>query len=52
MDELMRVYWHPGDRSWSVESRADVSSSWVHYDGSENQLDELLDLARDIMTGG
>lgn len=49
---LIEVIWNESQRSYVVKARASIESDWNYYDGDEDQIDELLALARDVMTGG
>jgi hypothetical protein len=51
-DELMSVSWDADGRTWAVAARASANSGWANWEGTEDELDELLALARDVMTGG
>lgn len=51
-EELIKVTWHPKDRTWTVGARASSQSEWSIFDDAEDQLDELLGIARDVATGG
>lgn len=52
MELLMEVRWDPANCRWSVSSRAHGAAGWVTHDGAEDELDDLLALARDTITGG
>jgi hypothetical protein len=50
--ELMRVYWDDKTREWEVYARSNPGADWSVWDGTEDELDALLALGRDTMTGG
>jgi hypothetical protein len=50
--KVAEVHWCEETRSWTVQARAGEGSGWTHYDGHEGELDDLLAIARDTMTGG
>lgn len=50
--KLMEVHWCEETRTWTVQARAGEGSPWADWDGAEDDLDDLLSLARDEMTGG
>jgi hypothetical protein len=52
MEPLIEVYWDEDLRRYSVSARASKDHSWATYEGNENEVDELLAIARDTMTGG
>lgn len=52
MEKLVEIYWDPDTRRYSVSSRSGKDQGWATYEGSETEFDELLALARDIVTGG
>jgi hypothetical protein len=49
---LMEVYWNPASESWSISSREHGNATWVTHEGRADELDDLLSIARDVMTGG
>jgi hypothetical protein len=49
---LIEVDWDPEAHWYTVRARADESQSWGHFDGPEEDVDILLSIARDTMTGG
>lgn len=49
---LIRVTWLPASGQWDVEARPAIGQEWVSHQGGESELDSLLSLARDIVTGG
>lgn len=49
---LIEVIWNPTQRSYCVKARASSQSEWNYFDGDETELDSLLAIARDVMTGG
>jgi hypothetical protein len=54
--KVLEVHWVPERREWEVQVRA-VSDdgepdAWASYDGAESELDQLLGIARDTITGG
>lgn len=49
---LIEVIWNPSQRSYVVKARASSQSDWNYFDGDEEELDDLLSIARDCMTGG
>jgi len=51
-DDLIIVAWCEEKRSYRVSARASHDDDWSLFEGDENELDELLSLARDVMTGG
>lgn len=52
MERLIEVYYDPDIQRYSVSSRADVDQPWATYEGNDTEIDELLSIARDTMTGG
>ena len=51
--DLMIVSWDPDTEVWEVSARADgESDSWSAWEGNDDELDTLLSLGRDVMTGG
>lgn len=52
MERLIEVYYDPDIRRYSVSSRASQHDPWVTYEGADTEVDELLSVARDTMTGG
>jgi hypothetical protein len=52
MEPLIEVYWDENLRRYSVSARASKDHAWATYEGSETEVDELLAIARDTMTGG
>jgi hypothetical protein len=51
--QLMTVWWDDVDKGWTVSARPDGSvEDWSTWDGDESELDALLSLGRDVMTGG
>jgi len=52
MEELMTVMWSPYYQEWHVCARSSVSDGWSVFEGAEDELDTLLSLARDVVTGG
>jgi hypothetical protein len=51
-EQLIEVEWHTEDRRWTVRARATEMDSWSVWMGSEDELDQLLSVARDVATGG
>lgn len=49
---LMEVIWNESQRSYVVKARASSQSDWNYFDGGEDELDTLLGIARDVITGG
>lgn len=52
MERLIEVYFDPDTRRYSISSRASAEDCWATYEGSEIEVDELLAIARETMTGG
>jgi len=52
MERLIEVYYDPDTCRYSISSRASAEHVWATYEGSDTELDELLAIARDTMTGG
>lgn len=52
MEKLIEVYWDPNNGTWSVSSRPHGKADWVTLIGAEGELDTLLSIARDVVTGG
>jgi hypothetical protein len=52
MEQLIEVYYDPEVRRYRISSRASEDQPWATYEGNETELDELLAIARDTMTGG
>lgn len=50
--QLMTVEYDEGSDLWTVHSRPAEGRPWVRYEGLSTELDNLLGLARDVMTGG
>ena len=50
--ELIKVFWEPDRRLWMVFAREGRGKGWATYEGSETELDTLLAMARDLVTGG
>lgn len=52
-DELMTVRWDEDTRRWTIDARAGADvDAWSSFEGDESELDTLLGLGRDIITGG
>lgn len=51
-EELIQVDWYPRTRQYVVKARASAENGWNYYEGNEDEIDELLGIARDVMTGG
>jgi len=51
-EKLMEVEWDPERGLWSVAARSHGEADWSMFEGGESELDTLLSLARDVMTGG
>jgi hypothetical protein len=49
---LVEIDWDPEAHWYVMRARADESQSWGGVDGPEEDVDILLGLVRDIMTGG
>lgn len=49
---LMTVEWHEEDRTYTLGARADKSDEWVTMLFEEEEVDTMLGMGRDIMTGG
>lgn len=49
---LIEVIYNASQRSYVVKARASIESDWSYFEDTEDQIDELLALARDVMTGG
>jgi hypothetical protein len=49
---LIEVFWAPTTRQYKVYARTSGDDDWSRFDGDENEVDTLLSLARDVMTGG
>lgn len=49
--KLAEVHWCEETRSWTVQARSGEGAAWVDWDGDDGDLDALLELARDEMTG-
>lgn len=52
MERLIEVYYDPDIQRYSISSRASEDQGWATHEGNETELDTLLALARDTMTGG
>lgn len=52
MERLIEVYYDADALRYSVSSRASKDDCWATHEGSDTELDELLAIARDTMTGG
>jgi hypothetical protein len=52
MERLIEVYYDPDIQRYSVSSRASKDDAWATYEGADTEVDELLAVARDTMTGG
>lgn len=50
-DLIIMSYSESAER-WSVSARASGDSEWVTHEGSAEELDTLMSLARDVATGG
>jgi hypothetical protein len=51
--DLLVVSWDPDNREWQVSARADGDDeTWSVFEGAEDELDTLMSLARDVVTGG
>lgn len=51
-ERLIEFDWDESTRTWMVKARADGQQCWSVWTGDENDLDELMTLARDTVTGG
>jgi hypothetical protein len=49
---LMEVRWDKAKRTYEVSARANQEQPWSVFKGGEGEVDTLLALARDVMTGG
>lgn len=50
--KLIEVFWDESARQYTVFVRSHEDNPWSEYSGDEHEVDTLLNLARDTMTGG
>lgn len=51
-EDQIIVAFDPHNREYSVSARASENEEWTSFEGPEEEIDELMSLARDVMTGG
>lgn len=49
---LIEVKWDEVNHAWSVYARRSRDDDWEEFTGAEAELDTLMSLARDVVTGG
>jgi hypothetical protein len=50
--ELLTIDWDASAHTYAVHVRADGNDDWQLFEGREDEIDTLMSLARDVMTGG
>jgi hypothetical protein len=50
--DVLVVSWDDVNREWEVSARASGTDQWSVLEGAEDELDTLLSIARDVVTGG
>lgn len=50
--DVLVVSWDDENREWEVCARAHGQEEWSVFEGAEDELDTLMSLARDVVTGG
>lgn len=50
--QLMTVEYETERDLWVIHARSAEGQPWVRYEGLSTELDAMLGIARDVMTGG
>lgn len=51
-EDQIIVAFNPLNREYSVSARASEDDEWSTFEGAEHEIDTLMSMARDVMTGG
>lgn len=50
--DVLIVSWDDANREWEVSARSDGTAEWSVFEGAEDELDTLMSLGRNVVTGG
>lgn len=50
--DLIIVAYSPEHETYAVSARPSAEHDWTLFEGSAEEIDTLMSLARDVMTGG
>lgn len=50
--DVLIISWDDENREWEVSARPHGTAGWSVFEGAEDELDTLMSLGRDVVTGG